>query len=115
MLKESQIAFLNKRKLLIRLWPWVGTALLVLILFFWGYLFFENPLLVNPYHVFERIQDNSLPETTLTLLAVLTPTAFLTCGFLVLTIILFLLALMANERKLLDIIDNLCRLNEMKS
>jgi len=114
MLKESQIELLNKRKLLIRLWPWVGTTLLVLIILFWGYLFFKSPLLVNPYYVFDRIQDNSLPDSTITLLAVLSPIAFLTCGFLVLTIVLFLFALMANERKLIDIIDNLCKIDAMK-
>ena len=92
----------------------MGTALLVFIIFFWGYMFFANPLLVNPFYVSEKILDNSLQDSTIILLAVLSPIAFLTCGFLVFPIILFLFVTMANERKLIDIIENLCKLEELK-
>lgn len=49
MLSETQEKFLAKRKKLTKLWVWVGTVMLLFVVIYWGYLFFQPTLLVNPY------------------------------------------------------------------
>ncbi|MGA1875728.1 MAG: hypothetical protein ACMUIA_08965 [bacterium] len=105
MLTESQKNYLSKRTRLTKSWTWVGSLLLAGIVSFYAYFFVKHPLLANPYDVIDQIASNSLSDSTLSLLAVFCPIAFIICGFLLLALILFVFAAMSNERKLLKIIE----------
>jgi len=69
--------FIEKRRRLTRVWPVVSTLLLLAILSLAGWLFWSNPLLVNPWAVFSRLQLHSISESTLFLMAFLLPVAML--------------------------------------
>lgn len=107
MLTEKQQRLILRRKTLTALWKWVGPACLLLIVGVLGYLFYRTPLLMNPYFLIEQIEGGTLPETTIYVSAVVGSLAFLACGILMLCIIILLFGAVANEKKLLNIIDAL--------
>lgn len=107
MVSCEQERFLLKRRLLVRAWPWVGAVLLAIIVGFWGWLFFAQPLLANPMHVLEAVRTQAIPADTLWLMAGILPLTVLATGVLLMILMLFLFAGRRNEKKLLDIIDAL--------
>ena len=108
-LNEKQIAFLERRVRLNRSWPWVAALLVAVLFLLYLYQFLKNPGLVNPYYVMNGLKTGSLPDTTIHLLATLCSVAILWWGGICLIFILFSLAWMSNERKLVEIIRTLQR------
>lgn len=100
--------FIEKRRRLTRLWPVVSGALLIAILSFVGWLFWVNPLLVNPWAVIARLQAHSLPESTLSVMAFMLPVAMLLCIAILCILLLLAFLAVSNERRHLAIIDRLC-------
>jgi hypothetical protein len=105
MLTEKQEKFLSQRRFFTKSWPWVGTILLFIVIIFGGYLFLNLPLLVNPFHVLTQLEKGEISNSSLALLATIGSMAFLIIGFILLVFIVFIFIEMANERKLLTIID----------
>jgi fatty acid desaturase len=106
-LPESDLQFVRRRAALVRAWPWVGTALLLVVVGLWGYWFFSGMLLANPWAVARGLERGTLRHDTAQTLALVGAVAFLAIGFLLLALILLLWAAMANERRLLRIIGTL--------
>jgi hypothetical protein len=106
-LEGDGLAFVKRRSTLVRRWPAVAWAMLAGIVAVFGFLLYSSPLLVNPWEVALRIEAETLATPTLTLMAALLPIVFLSCFVLLVALVLFQFAAMANERRLLQIIASL--------
>lgn len=106
-LDEADLAFVRRRSALVRRWPVVAWAMLAGIVAVFGFLVYSSPLLVNPWEVAARIKADTIAVPTLTLMAALLPIAFLSCFVLLVALVLFQFAAMANERRLLRIVASL--------
>jgi hypothetical protein len=90
-LSHEDRRFLDKRKRLVRAWPTVGAILLLVIgLALW--LFWSKPLLANPFLTLARLKNDSVPASTLILMAGLLPVVFTMCMVLAVSIVLFAFA-----------------------
>ncbi len=103
-LQPAQAAFLRRRRKLIRVWPFVGGGLLAALALFSGWLFVQNPLLINPMEIVQRLQGSGLDPSTLMTMAGLLPLVFLSSIFLVLLLILFTFAKFRTESKYLALL-----------
>jgi len=108
-LSEFEKSFIKKRQKLARSWPFVGSLMILCVTALAAWLFWKNPLLINPWVVFSRIEADSIPLTTTSMMAGMLPIAILMC--LVVLIIALLLSFVAfsNERKHIEIIRRLIR------
>ena len=106
-LSAEQRRFVMERRRLVRHWPKAAWFLVLIILALLMYLFVWNPLLINPFEVMRSLEEGSLPVATLALLAVFGSIAFVTCCLLILVMVWFLSVAISNERRLIDIIDQL--------
>lgn len=107
MISGPDVRFIESRMRMGRVWRYVGTAALVVIAGFAGYLFAAVPLLINPFHAIEQIEADAVPNGTMVLMAAMTPLVFLALLFLMAVFVLFVFIAFANERRLLGIIDAL--------
>jgi hypothetical protein len=105
MLSAADERFLDRRRTLVRLWPVVGIGMAVVIVGFWGYLFVRRPLLANPLHLMHELERHAVSEATLVVLAAVGSLMVLATGLLLLVFVAFAFAAMANERRLIAILD----------
>lgn len=96
---QSDLKALRRRNLL-QWWPWFGGTCLgtVLGLAFW--LWWQHPLLINPFYVAEQLKAQALAVPTLELMAMFLPIMTLTCLALMLVMLLFAWASFRRERML---------------
>ncbi len=106
-LTKPQKEFLLKRQRLVQLWPFVGTCLLLFILFIPGWMYFHNPLLINPLAVAAEVNAASLEPSTLILMAILFPVGILLAFFVLTVLVLLGFGVIFNEKKYQQIIDAL--------
>ncbi|MFP4154711.1 MAG: hypothetical protein ACOC00_00690 [Halothiobacillaceae bacterium] len=97
---------LCRRRRLVRIWPRIAVALVLLTIGLFAALFIFQPLLVNPLEVLAMIEAGTLEPSTQALLAAMAPVLLLAVGALLILLILFVTAGMINERRLLDLIDD---------
>lgn len=107
MMDEQQQLFWERRNRLLNAWKFVGPLLLLSIvgLLLWFYL--RNPLLVNPFEIATRLDNETLQQSTLVIMAVMLPIMFLACFVLLLAIIGLMYAAFFNEKKYRQIINKL--------
>jgi hypothetical protein len=106
-LTAEEEAFVEKRVKFARSWPLVGSAMLVLIFAFAAWLWFSNPLLINPWAVLSGLDSNTIEDTTLTLMAGMLPLVMLTCLFLLVVALVLSFAAFSNERRHIAVIRRL--------
>lgn len=106
-LDQRQKSFLQKRRKLLKLWPYVGPLKLLGVLGLMFYLMMYSPLLTNPLEVSARIQAGSLAQSTLEMMAMLLPIMFITTCFTLVTLIVLMYASFSNEKKYIKMIDTL--------
>ncbi len=104
-LSDEEQSFVANRARLIRTWRHVGAILLAMMIGFGMWLFLTKPLLANPFVVMTRLKSDSIPESTMALMAGMLPVVFLLCIVLVIAIILYIFAASSNEKKYLTIIQ----------
>lgn len=103
-LQESDFQFLAKREKFTRAWPWLGGALVVMMLGYGAYLLFSQPLLINPVFAMEQISQDKLTPELMKLMAGMLPEAVLMCFVLAGAFLAFSFTVMATERRYLQII-----------
>lgn len=108
-LSERNARFVEQRHRLNRRWWVVGWILLAAIAVVLGYLFWATPMLVAPWEVAARIRTGSVPRSTLETMALMLPITFLGCFVLLVVVVAFQFGAAANERRLLAILDTVCR------
>lgn len=104
-LDQTQREFLEKRRKLVRSWPFIGLILLIAMVATLLWLWVQQPLLINPYEVVGRLESGSIENSTIALMAVMLPLLFLICFVLLMIVVLFAYAAFANEKKHLKIIE----------
>lgn len=97
--------FLSRRARLVQAWPLVGAILLGLTAGLVVWMYFTNPLLVDPFRVLARLQTDTIPGPTLRLMAALVPILVLLCVALAIALLVFAYASFANERRYLAIVQ----------
>ena len=104
-LNEDEEKFIAKRKKLAKIFPVVGGGLFALIICFliWAYL--RTPMLLNPYAIKEKITNNTMQYSTLTLMSLMFPVAMWALFSSIIALIGFMFSLNALERKYLKIIE----------
>lgn len=107
MLTAVEERWLDRRRRFVALWPVVGSGMVVMVVGFWGYLFLRRPLLANPVHLMHELQRHAVSEATLVVLAAIGSLMVLATGVLLLVIVAFAFAAMANERRLIAMLDRL--------
>ena len=107
MLTDEEKEFIRRRERLNNLWPYVAVFLIVAIggLFWW--LLQTAPQLVNPYYVVDQVKANKLPQTTLSLMAVLCPLFAILSFMLLIIIIVYGWGWMAMEKKYIKLVTRL--------
>lgn len=104
-LSYEEKCFVAKRARLMRTWRYVGAILLAMIIGLGVWLFLSKPLLANPFVVMTRLKSNSIPQSTMALMAGMLPVVTLMCVVLAVTAVLFVFAAFSNEKKYLTIIQ----------
>ena len=103
-LSDEEHRFLSKRSRLLQAWRYVGTILLVILIGLGIWLLLSKPLLANPFIVMARLKSDSIPDSTMALMAGILPVVVLMCIVLAVTVVLFVFAAFYNEKKYLKII-----------
>jgi len=96
---------ISRRRRLIRIWPAVALFLGAVTVGFYAWAFFQRPILVNPLHVLELMQNGGLDSGTQALLAVTAPMLFLVVGLLVLLLLAFVTAGLVSEGRLMRVLE----------
>lgn len=104
-LNEKEQLFLAKRAKLVQTWRYVGGMLLSMLIGLGMWLFFSTPLLANPFFTMTQLKNNSVPESTMALMAAMLPIAILACLVVSVTAVLFVFGAFSNEKKYLTIIQ----------
>ena len=107
LITERQKRFLKKRRKLIRVWPYLGTLLLLFIAVFIVWLLIRKPLLVNPFYVINGLGAGTIEQSTLLLMAGMLPIMFAACLLLLIAIVIFTFSAFSNEKKHIKVIDHL--------
>jgi hypothetical protein len=104
---EKDVAFIEKRRSLVRWWNLVGSITFAGLVAFIAWMFWSHPRLINPLHVVGELKAGRIPQTTLEMTAVLLSVAMLAIFFVLAVMIGFTFAMIGNERRYLKIIDHL--------
>jgi hypothetical protein len=104
---DDEARFLVRRRRLVRAWPFAGAFLICMIIGLGVWLFLTRPLLANPFAVLSMLRGDSIPASTLALMAGLLPIAVLMCLTLAIAIVLFTFASFFNERKYLTMVQRI--------
>jgi hypothetical protein len=106
-LDDGERRFLDQRRRLVARWRIVGWVMLAAIGVMVLFMYLRNPMLVNPWLVMDGVEAQSIPPATLGMMAILLPVIFLVCCFLIAVLVIFQFGWVANERRLLEIVDKL--------
>ncbi len=111
-LSDKQLKFIRRRRKLIgyRNYPIVFLGSLFIAFLVWMY--YKAPLLVNPYEVISRLERSTLDRSTLILLAGMLPIIVLIALSLMGFLIIFLIIVMSNEARYIEIIDQVIEEND---
>ena len=86
-------------------WPYIGAALLALLTGLGLWLVLSKPLMANPLLVLARLKSDSIPESTLALMAAMLPVVVSMCIVLAVAIVFFAFAVFSNQKRYLTLIE----------
>lgn len=95
----EQQHYINKRLLHIRWWNRLGWLLLVALAGFYGWLWQNSPLYIDPMLLLHKLQVGQVSDIEIAKLAALGNLAFLGCGLLLASIILLTYAALWTEKQ----------------
>lgn len=101
----DQLAYLERRRRQIRYWPFMAALLLLLLAACYGWLYVAAPIYVSPVALIDQLQARKLGIDQLATLAALGNMAFITCGLFILGLIGFTWVALANEARLICMLD----------
>jgi uncharacterized membrane protein YjgN (DUF898 family) len=105
----SDAVFVGKRRKFVRLGPVVFGLCLALVAGLAVWLYFLQPKLINFVEVARQIENGTLDQLSVELMAVMLPIAMLMCLVLLTAVIAFSWVSLSNERRYIRIIDELTR------
>lgn len=101
--------FLAKRRRIHQYMPYLFVGLLVIVVGFVAWLLVSGSLLVRPFAVIARVQEQTLEESTLVTMAVMLPMVFWAVLVLMGLAVVGLFVALWLERRYLRMIDELVR------
>jgi len=107
MMDEKDIQFLRQRERLARWWNVVGSVMLFVLGGMAVWFFVRVPNFINPLHVIEQLKSETLPQSSLVVMAGMLPIVVLGLLLVCCAVIGFGFAVFANERRYLRIIKEL--------
>ncbi len=105
-MRESMEQFLARRRKLVRWWPPVGVAMLLVLVGFAGWLWFTQPLMVNPNEMARRLISGDIDDGTLVILAGMVPLLLWGCLIVTAGLVLLGFSVTAAERRYLAALDD---------
>ncbi len=107
MLDKKELAFIKRRKRLTSSWQKIGIAMLTMlwVLFLW--LFIKTPYLANPFFVSKALKNDSLDKSIIAMSSLFLPIVICLVFLTISVFILLGFSIINNEKKYLEIIDNL--------
>jgi hypothetical protein len=103
----SDAEFIGKRRKFVKSGRIIFSFGLALVLGFGIWLYFRQPRLINFVEVARQLEDGSLDQLTVELMAVMLPIAMLMCLVLLAGVVMLSWVALSNERRYLRIIDQL--------
>lgn len=97
--------FLEKRRKMVRLWPYTAALMVTLITAFILYLYTRAPLLIDPFETASRIRSGEISDATLSVSALLLPIAFGVIILLLIALIGLMHLAFKNEKRYLALLD----------
>jgi hypothetical protein len=107
MIDEKDLEFLKKRSFFARWWNVVGGIMLAVLGGMAVWLFVRVPNLINPFHVIEQLKSETLPQSSLVVMAGMLPIVVLGLLLVCCALIGFGFAMFGNERRYLRIIEGM--------
>lgn len=105
MLTEAEKLFVDRRRRLIRSWPYVGSGMLFLLASFLVWLVITKPLLANPFFVMTEIGRGAIAQSTLALMAGMLPVAVLAALFVCVAVVILAFTAFSNEKRYLALLE----------
>lgn len=91
--------FLEKRKKIVRLWPYTGALMLTVLTALVIFLYTTAPLLIDPFETASRIRSEAVSDATLRVSALLLPIAFGTICLLLVALLWVMHLAFENEKR----------------
>jgi hypothetical protein len=105
MLSDAEKSFIDKRRQLVRFWPYIGSGILAFLATFIIWLVVTKPLLANPFFVLSEINRGTIDQPMMALLAGMLPIAVWAALITCIAAVTFAFVACSNERKYLAIIE----------
>ncbi|MBN1473016.1 MAG: hypothetical protein JW914_00230 [Syntrophaceae bacterium] len=106
-LTEKDRKFISKRVRLVKVLPIVIIIYLCLLIGWYVWECISEPLIYNPFAVLSALKNNTIPETSLIIMAGLYPLFLVISMFLLIFIMVFALMAISSEKKYIEIIQRL--------
>lgn len=103
-INESNQAFLQKRAIMIKFWPYAAGIMLLLIMILLFWLYSNAAWLINPFETFNRLENQTLDYGTLSMMAAMVPILFNALVFILIALIILAFAVISNEKRYQKII-----------
>lgn len=104
---SEERAFLQRRRVFVKHWK-IAAILSVFILFAMAVnLFLNTRHMIDPLHVTQLIEARELASGTIIMMAAMLPYVILFLFFVMLVLIVYATVVIRNEKRYLQIIDNL--------
>ncbi|NNJ72668.1 MAG: hypothetical protein HKP09_05755 [Enterobacterales bacterium] len=104
---DNNLQFIENRRRLIDAWRWAGSLSLLGLLAFILWLWYSNPILINPFGTIAAIESGSMPDTSMVIMAAMLPVIFILTLFLILLLLVLVTVSLNNEKRYMSIIDTL--------
>ncbi len=103
-LSKTELLFVEKRERLTKHWPAFGVGILLLLIVLACWLWLKTPYLLNPWAVGVGLENGTLPESTMALMAVMLPIVMLMFLLFACAVVVLLFVGFANERRLIRLL-----------
>ena len=107
MIDEKDLEFIEKRSFFARWWTVVGIVMLAVLVGMALWFFVTVPNFINPLHVIEQLKSETLPQSSLVVMAGMLPIVVLGLFLVLCTVVGFGFVVFANERRYLTIIEEM--------
>ncbi len=103
-LSKTDLRFVDKRERLTKHWPVVAVGILLMLAALACWLWWKTPYLINPWAVSVSLENGTLPESTLVLMAFMLPIVMLMFLLFASAVVVLLFAGFSNERRLIQLL-----------
>lgn len=108
-LTPKEQAFIDRRRKLLKAWPWAGGGALALLAALVTWLWIEVPMMINPLAAMEAVSSGAMEESTLLAMALMLPILVLAVMGVLGVMVTLMFVAMSHERRLIGMLDRIQR------